>query len=74
MPTIATQRCRCPSPLGRRQGHGTDVQFPLFAHEQANTDMLAVLRGREMPEPPPSDMAQPVRLKLTLSAKSKDGD
>jgi hypothetical protein len=51
------------------KGTATDVRFPLFAHEQANADMLTVLRGREMPEPPPSDMVQPVRLKLTLSAK-----
>jgi len=51
------------------KGAVSDVRFPLFAHEQANTDMLAVLRGREMPEAPPSDMVQPVRLKLTLSAK-----
>jgi hypothetical protein len=36
--------------------------------------MLTVLRGREMPEPPPSDMVQPVRLKLTLSAKSAAQD
>lgn len=56
------------------KGMVADVRFPLFAHEQANADMLTVLRSREMPEPPPSDMVQPVRLKLTLSAKPRDRD
>jgi len=51
------------------KGMVSDIRYPLFAHDQANADMLTVLRGREMPEPPPADMAQPVSLKLTLSSK-----
>lgn len=48
----------------------TRIEFPPFAHPQANADMTAVLVNRELPEAPPPDMRQPVLLNLNLA---KDG-
>jgi hypothetical protein len=51
-----------------RDGLISKIQFPPFLHEQANADMIAVLQNRELPEPPPAEMVQPVRFNLILMA------
>jgi hypothetical protein len=44
------------------------IEFPPFAHEQANADLRMAVVGRALEAPPPPDMLLPIRLAIQLEA------
>lgn len=58
-----------PRPLELKVWIGSDgriarIDFPPFAHAEANTALRAALVGRGLPTPPPADMIQPLRIEV----------
>jgi hypothetical protein len=52
------------------QGVITRIDFPPFAHAQPNMDLRSILIGRMLPQRPPKDLLQPMRLELRLQSDS----
>lgn len=47
-------------------GRVTRLEFTSLGHPRADADLRAVLTAQPLPEPPPADMRQPMRLQLSL--------
>jgi hypothetical protein len=46
------------------------IEFPPFAHEEANNDLRNLIVGHRLSAAPPADMLQPVRIVIQLDARS----
>ncbi len=54
------------------EGAVSRIDFPPFAHEEANADLRAVIVGRRLAGPPPQGMLLPMRIAVQLDPAPAD--